>query len=276
MSNEVVKITQSSVINYGGLFDVIADVDRRMAIYNIKNLVITEDNIKEIKKFRTQLTKEFSEYEKDRIRIKDEVLAPYAEFDKIYKDQLAKKFKDADAQLKEAVDEIENGLREEIRTEILAYFNELVTSYGIDFVTFEQTGIKILLSDSKKSLRERVLKFVDEIKSGLDLIDTLENKDRILTRFKTNLSASKSIMEVNREVELENQERIRREQAIAPKPEPIVPTPVVASKIEVEVVKPPVKIVQEELITLVLKVTGTKTQLIAVRDFLKKEGINYE
>lgn len=140
-------------------------------------LVCTEDTLQEVKKAKTALTKEFKEWEAKRKSVKNAVMTPYEQFEKVYKECVTDIYKNADNELKAKVGSIENAIREEKAAEIKAYFDEYVASRGIEeiygkFLAFEYTGIKVTLSASKKSLKEQAANFVDRICDDLNLIET--------------------------------------------------------------------------------------------------------
>ena len=98
--------------------------------------------------------------------------------------------------MKQRIDEVEDGVKKEKRDEVVKWFNEYLLSKEIDFVTFEQTGINVGLSDSKKSLMNKAKAFVDKICDELSLIDTQEYKAEILVEYKRTLNVSKAICDV--------------------------------------------------------------------------------
>ena len=93
-------------------------------------------------------------------------------------------FKPADAQLKDKIDDVENGLKDQKKAEIAAFFDEYRESKNIDFITFEDSGINVTLSASKKSLKDQARAFVDRVNDDLMMIDTQNNSAEILVEYK--------------------------------------------------------------------------------------------
>lgn len=262
-------VEQSPIIEYSSLDRIASEVDRRLAVINVTSLVIDEENVKSIKTLRTELKKEFDEYESIRKYIKQTILDPYNSFENDYKSKIANKFKDADSTLKTAIDNVENSIKQKKENEIIEYFEDYAFIKEIDFVKFEQANIKVGLADSVKSLKENAKQFIDNVVIDLDLINTQPNKERILVRYRNSLDARGSIATVLREIEMERQmaERLAK-QTIDAKPIEPVETQVVAAPVEIH--EP------EEMITISFTVTGTKKQIISVREFMKQGGIKYE
>lgn len=239
-------------------------------------LVCTEDTVKDVKNVRSELNKEFAEYEASRKAVKKAILTPYEQFEVVYKDCVSDTYKKADTELKRKIDSVENELKAKKATEVKAYFDEYLQSKGIDFVTFESAHINVTLSASIKSLKEQAKAFIDKIADDLALIDTQEHKDEILYEYKQSLNVSNAITTVaNRYKAIEaakaaEEERKAREQAAAE----------AAAKVEavapptVEPIAPPVE--EEKTYTLKFTVRGTMPQLKALKEFLNNGGYDYE
>lgn len=192
-NNELIVIEQLPVIKEQ-LKLASAEVDKK--VEEAMALVCTEDNVKIIKELRASLNKEAKEFEDKRKQVKSEVLKPYEEFEKVYKEHIIDKFKKADADLKEKIDSVENELKKKKEIELLNYFNEYLNEKKIDFVTIKQANINVTLSASMKSLKEQAKNFIDKIVDDLKLIETQEHKEEILYEYKRTLNISQSIMTV--------------------------------------------------------------------------------
>ena len=73
-------------------------------VENAKSLVCTEENVTTIKQIRASLNKEFKEVENQRKIVKEQILAPYMQFEEIYKMYISDKYKSADNDLKEKIE----------------------------------------------------------------------------------------------------------------------------------------------------------------------------
>lgn len=262
-------------------------------IENAKSLVCTEENVTTIKQIRASLNKEFKEVENQRKIVKEQILAPYMQFEEIYKMYISDKYKSADNDLKEKIDSTENELKNIKEQEIKDYFEEYKKANNIDFVTYSQARINVTLSASRKSLKEQAKQFIDKIVDDLKLIDTQEHKTEILVEYKQSLNVSQAITSVtNRfkaiEEEKKRQEELKRKQLeeaqrradesiraqteatrqalenfIPKTEETILQAPVIEEK-------------QEEILTLRFAVRGTRTKLRELKQFLENGGYDYE
>ena len=79
------------------LKELSTEVDKK--VENAKGLICTEENVKTIKQVRADLNKEFKEVEKQRKEVKEKVLAPYMQFEMIYKEYISE-YRSADNDLK--------------------------------------------------------------------------------------------------------------------------------------------------------------------------------
>lgn len=265
-------------------------------VENAKSLVCTEENVTTIKQIRASLNKEFKEVENQRKIVKEQILAPYMQFEEIYKMYISDKYKSADNDLKEKIDSTENELKNIKEQEIKDYFEEYKKANNIDFVTYSQARINVTLSASRKSLKEQAKQFIDKIVDDLKLIDTQEHKTEILVEYKQSLNVSQAITSVtNRfkaiEEEKKRQEELKRKQLeeaqrradesiraqteatrqalenFIPKTEEVEETILQAPVIEEK---------QEEILTLRFTVKGTRTKLRELKQFLENGGYDYE
>ena len=265
-------------------------------VENAKSLVCTEENVTTIKQIRASLNKEFKEVENQRKIVKEQILAPYMQFEEIYKMYISDKYKSADNDLKVKIDSTENELKNIKEQEIKDYFEEYKKANNIDFVTYSQARINVTLSASRKSLKEQAKQFIDKIVDDLKLIDTQEHKTEILVEYKQSLNVSQAITSVtNRfkaiEEEKKRQEELKRKQLeeaqrradesiraqteatrqalenFIPKTEEVEETILQAPVIEEK---------QEEILTLRFTVKGTRTKLRELKQFLENGGYDYE
>lgn len=271
------------------------DVDKK--VENAKNLVCTEENVTTIKQIRASLNKEFKEVENQRKIVKEQILAPYMQFEEIYKMYISDKYKSADNDLKVKIDSTENELKNIKEQEIKDYFEEYKKANNIDFVTYLQARINVTLSASRKSLKEQAKQFIDKIVDDLKLIDTQEHKTEILVEYKQSLNVSQAITSVtNRfkaiEEEKKRQEELKRKQleeaqrradesiraqteATRQALENFIPK--TEERVEETILQAPViEEKQEEILTLRFTVRGTRTKLREVKQFLKNGGYDYE
>ena len=273
-NNEIIEIKQLPVI-VEQLQVIKEEVTKKVT--EILSLDCTEDTVGEIKKARADMRADLNFWEEKRKEVKNAIMTPYNQFEVVYKECISDIFKAADTELKGKIDAVENELKERTRAEVEEYFAEYLASKNIDFVTFENANINVTLSASKKSLKEKAKAFIDRICEDLNLIETQEHKDEILYEYKRFLNVSLAIttvatrykvIEAEKAKEAERKAREEAEKAAAEKVELVVETltpPTVEEPIEVE-----------PTLTLRFTVKGTRTQLRALKEFLKTNNYDFE
>lgn len=265
------------------LKDLSSEID--VKVNNAKKLVCTEETVKTVKQVRADLTKDFKNLEEQRKTVKEQILAPYMQFEEVYKTYVSNKYKEADIDLKQKIDSTENELKKQKEQEIKDYFEEYKTANNIDFINYEQANINVTLTASKKSLKEQAKKIIDEIVDDLKLIETQEGKEEILVEYKQNLNVSKSIQEVANRHKLLEEEKKRQEELKNKQLEEAqrqadmsIKKQEVATKNALDnfVIEAPKVIEQEEILTLKFKVRGTRSKLRELKRFLEDGGYDYE
>ena len=239
---------------------------------NAKSLIVNEETVKEVKQVRANLTKEFNELESQRKQVKQAIMAKYDEFEEIYKENVSNLYKQADTELKEKIDNVENQLKQEKQDELELFAKQHFEFNDIDdIVKFEDIDLNITLSASMKSLKDQITAFCEKIVNDLKLIELEEYKDEILVEYKNNLDFTKSKLDViTRHKMLEElKERQAKQQEIAKKVEELV------EKVD-EITMPKEVIEDDELIKVSFTLTGTKEQIKKVKDLIVELGIEYE
>ena len=249
-------------------------------VKNAEALVCTEENVKVVKQVRADLNKEYRDVETQRKKIKEQVLAPYMQFEEVYKQYIADKYKNADLILGGKVKVIEDDLKEKKEQEIKDYFEELRIANNIDFVTYEQAKINVTLTASKKSLREQAENFVNKISEDLKLIETQEHKAEILVEYKQSLNVSNAITTVMNRKEAVKKEMEKQEQVINEKLQEeknrIQDNLNNLKNMSVSIDVGSGESQNVKIYTIPFKATGTSVQLKMLKDFMEREGIRYE
>lgn len=248
----LMKIKQEAIIEEQ--LKLISDDIQKRVDYAEK-LVCTVDTIKNIKKQRAILRNQFNDLETQRKQVKAEFQAPYLRFEKVYKELISDKYKNADIKLKRKIDIVESELKLQKENNIREYFNEYCESEGIDFVKFEQIGLNINLSITEKSLREQVKSFIDKVKSDIELIQTQEYFAEVMIEYTKHLNVSRAIIEVK--------ERHKKLSEIVNHENKNVQNDTNGQQKE-ETLKAP-----EQIYTMNFKVSGTKQQLVKLKQYLK-------
>lgn len=273
-------------------------------VNNALSLVCNEETRKDVKEVRANLNKQFKELEEQRKAVKKLVLDPYDDFEKVYKNCVTEKFKLADSELKNKIDNVENGLKEEKRQEAITYFNEYATSLKIDFAKFEDMKLNIALTTTKTSIQKAIEDYLNKINTDTATIMLQEYKDEILVEYKGNgYNLNNAMQTVLKRVEQIKAEKERQEELakqkeleaqtvakvdeVATVEEPLQ-APVtlgvdtgegysksVETTAEIQP-KPAESMAEEKIYTMKFTVQGTIEQLKALKEFLNKEGIRYE
>lgn len=269
------------------------EIDKK--VETAKSLVCTEETVKTVKQVRADLNKEFKELEEQRKFVKEQVLAPYMQFEEVYKQYVSDKYKSADTELKSKVDNIENELKAQKEQEVREYFEEYRKYKNIDFIKFEQANIKVGLSDSKTSLHKQAQAFIDKTYEDLNLINTQEHKAEMLVEYKQSLNVSQAITTVTNRFKAIEEEKRKQEELKQRQLEEAQRIANENIKEQVEVTKqaldnltqkeeinqvvlqaPIEEQKQEEVLTLRFTVKGTRTKLKALKEFLENGGYDYE
>ena len=273
--NQLIKITQLPVIeeHLRGLKE---QVERETA--EAMSLVCNEDTIQTVKAKRAELNKMFTELEAQRKPVKAAILAPYEHFEAIYKECVTELFKRADADLKGKIDETENEIKSRCEKRLREYFDELCAVEGLDFLTFEQAGVKVDMASSKqktpKKLMDQLKAFVDNAAADVKAISAMENAAEIMVEYKNGFTLANAVSLVNLRYERIAAEKAeqesrkgreeRAEEAVS-KVEAVAPPTIAEAPKEAE--KP---------LKCSFTVYGTKDQLMKLKRFMIQEGIRYE
>ena len=244
-----------------------------------KNLICTEENKQIIKTIRADMRKEFEEFENQRKTVKERILAPYMQFEEVYKECISEKYKIADKELKNKIDNIENEQKKRLEDGAREYFEEYKKSNNIDFIMFEKMNLKITLSDNPTKLKKQIASYIDNVVDDLKLIETQECKEEILIEYKQTLNVSKAIQDVaNRHKLLEEEKKKREElrEKINKQMSEEADKALGLKKQEEILEKPTVEEKQVEILTLRFTVKATRTKLQELKNFLKQGGYDYE
>jgi hypothetical protein len=250
------------------------EIDVKVA--NAMELVVSDETIKEVKKVRAELNKDFTELETQRKMVKERVLAPYEAFEEIYKKYVSEKFKDADKNLKIKIDSVETAQKEAKEKEVKEYYSEYAISENVEWLNnshyYQLANINITLSASMKSLKESAKGFIDKVIDDIKLIETQEHKEEIFVEYQKELNVSKAITEVTeRYKKLEKMEEKKIQEAEINRLQEINEKKIKeVAPVTIEEVK------EEKVFELNFKVFGTKEKLLELKSFLDNGGYKYE
>lgn len=292
MNENIITVQQLPVIVYERLESVGQEIDKRIAALDLDKQLVTEDTKKAVKDTRAMLNKELKDFEEQRKRIKEQVIAPYEDFEKAYNSFIKVKYETADGILKVKIDEFDKRLKADKEARIRAYFTELCQANNIDFLPFERLCLNIRLNDSDKSLKDIVNTNIDNVVKSLEFIESLNDPDEykaeILTDYKQTLDVTTAIRNAQyrkqqREAELQRLEaqKARAEQArLAAEAKEKEVAPLQAPqevKSEERIVKneavPAPKEIVPDLIVTNFTVQGTMEQLKALKAYILSNNI---
>lgn len=209
MTQEASIVLKQSPIIVHTLEQVGAKVTERIDSLNIENQVVTEETVKALKDMRATLNKEAKDFETQRKAIKDAVLNPYSEFETTYKTEIIDKYKKADDLLKNKINDFELKIKQDKKTKLTEYFNEICAVEEIDFLAFDRLGLDINLSTTEKKYKEQINDFISKVKDDIKLIMTETYSAEILVEYKKSLNASQSTLTVRQRKEAEKIEAER-------------------------------------------------------------------
>lgn len=275
--NEIAVVEQLPIITEK-LKKVGEELDKRINELHLDSLVCSEETRKEIKNLRTQLGTEFKECENQRKTIKNQVMTPYEEFNKIYEEEIKTRYQQADLILKTKIDEVENGIKEKTKELALEYFNEYKASKTVikdDYLTFEELNLSIGLDGLTdkgalvKKYKDAIIEKVDNVERDIETINTMEYNSEILVEYLKSKNLSLAIKEVNdrhailaqvqKDYEVVQEEQKQEEQVV--------------EKVEKELSAP---VEEKKLYSIKFKATSTYENLSFLVKVMRERGIEYE
>lgn len=250
--------------------------DQRAA--DAETMVCTEETIQSVKAFRAEMRKEFEEVEALRKSAKQAVMEPYNRFEAVYKDCVTTAFRRADIACSSKISEAETDMKRRCEDGLRGYFAELCAVHHLDWLTYEQSGIKVDMASAKaktpKKLREQIEKFIISVDHDIEDIRHFCDDDEvaeILTEYQKSLNAANAtytVRERHRQIEEQKAAQESRKAEQARESETVR---------RVEALAPPVVVgAPEPVVKCTFTVRATKQQLCKLKEFLNMEGIKYE
>ena len=245
-------------------------------------LVCTEETIQTVKTRRAEMNKVFSDLEEKRKEVKRSIMGPYDQFEAVYKQCISGPFKEADAALREKIDETEAVMKRRCEETLRNYFTGLCMVHHVDFLTYEQAGVKIDMTSARaknpQKLKDKLGEFVARVAADVDSIQAMDDAAEVMTEYKKCLDIGRALAVVqdrHRRIEEEKKAAAAREEA---------KKQTEAAVAKVDAVAPPVEIKNEPSAAeerifprfTFTCINATRSQLIKIREFLKQEGIQYE
>lgn len=272
---ELAVVSQLPIITQR-LKEVSEDIKQRTQ--TAMSVVVTEDNIADVKKIRAGLNKEFSEYENVRKTIKKQIMQPYDEFNAQYEEYISSAFKNADKDLKGKIDDGEQKIKDEKEQELHEYFEELRESMHLEnIVKWYDLQIKVNLSDSQKKLKEQINSKLDAISNEVKLIELEEYADDIMLEYTKDFNFSRAKLEVlNRVAEKKRLEEERLKRQEQEEQDKKLEEKVKEAEDKIVIPTEEVSVIGEEEFVAAFRIIGTRDQIISVREFMKENNIKFE
>ena len=254
------------------LREVKENIDKRVS--DALSAAFDSGSIDVAKKIRAELNREAKEQDALRKAIKTKAMEPITQFEQTFKECSADAYKKADAQLKVYIDSGERAIKERCEDGLREYFTELCEANGVDFVQYEQAGVRVDMASARAKtptkLRGQLEQFVIGVACDIRLISKMDDAEEIMVEYKHTLSVAKSVAAVqdrHRQIEVEKNAAEQR-QAVQAQAQKAVE--------RVQSFAPPVAAVREEKLCLTFSVTDTKPRLRLLKQFLDANGYKYE
>lgn len=274
--NEIMSVEQLPKIFYE--LEKIGEIIDN-ALVGIEDMVCDEDNKKEVKKRKQEITAFKNLMESKRKEIKNQVMEKYNEFNKKYEEEVKVKLENAENILTEKYTAIEIQQKQEKEKELREFVEQHCKDKNVH-IEFEIIGLNITLSASIKSLKEQALAFIDKVVSDLKLIELEEYKDEILLEYNQSLNfAEAKLIVADRHKKLEEikeqqkevQLRIDDEAKIVEQIEEVVEE--VSTPVEIETT---VEDLENEKWVLSFTVKGPKEKLKKLKEYIIELGLEWE
>lgn len=274
--NELIKVESLPKIFYQ-LEEIGKVVDN--ALVGINDMVCNEDNKKEVKKRKQEITAFKNLMETKRKQIKEQVLEKYNEFNSKYEEEVKTKLVNAENILTEKYTAIEIQQKQDKENELREFVEQHCKDKNVH-IEFDRIGLNITLSASIKSLKEQALAFIDKVVSDLKLIELEEYKSEILLEYNESLDFVKAKttvidrhkkLEAIQEKQKEVQLRIDEEAKIVEQVEEVI-----------EEITPPVEIETttiddtEEQLIVSFTVKGSKGKIKKLKEYIIELGLEWE
>jgi hypothetical protein len=158
------------------------------------SMVCNNETLQFVKAARAELNNERKEVEAQRIQMKSKLLEPYKKFLKIYKEFITDIYDEADEDLKNKINEVEDEIKGRMEDEVRAYFSEYLSDFPhIDFLDFERVGLNITKTAGVEKLKKQCFDFINRVADDLDMIATQPNQAEILVEYVVGLNAAQAI-----------------------------------------------------------------------------------
>lgn len=243
-----------------------------------KAMACTEDTKQAVKKTRTELKKQFAEYEAERKERTAEYEKPLQDFKALYDKYIKIPFAEADAALGKKISDVETAQKSEKYDNVKAYAAELITAYGLNWLEADVIMPNVTLSKSQTALEKEVKAVVERIKKDVDYINRLDTKDEVFAEYMGNLDLTQTLDAIERRKQAilkaqQTSQTYTEQENIKHEVEETV-TQLAPPVVEEET--PEENISEMPVFQMTFTVTGTMQQLKALKAFLIENNIEFK
>lgn len=269
--NDLIVIRQLPVIEEQ-LQTLKAEWEQKAA--DAQDMVCTEDTISAVKSFRADMRKDFEAVESLRKEVKQAVLEPYERFEAVYKECVTNAFKSADDACKSKISAVESEMKNRCEDGLREYFAELCAVHHLEWLKYEQAGIKVDMASAKAKtpvkLRKQLEEFVIRVNNEVNAIDDMDYSAEVMIDYRKTLDLPLAFAVV--------QERHRRieEQKAAQESRKAEQDREAEAVRRVEALAPPEQVEPQKTVKCTFTVRTTMDKLRKLKEFLNTEGIKYE
>jgi hypothetical protein len=252
---------------------ILATVKKKLEGYSAENY--NEDNIGEAKKDKADLNNAAKKLNDERLALERKWLEPFEEFKSIVTETVTE-IKKASSQIDAVVKEVEQREKDEKKARIVAIFDKA----GCQLFTLDQIFNPSWLNkgSKEKDIKAEIEAKIEKVKADLLVLDRI-NEPEARVYYLNTLNLESALSEADRikqnRERLASLESAKATPATEPEPDPI---PV----IEPEPVRiyigahAPLPAASPEIHERRILVRGTKEQLIALGEYLKAHGMEFE
>ena len=233
-----------------------------------------DESMKKVKKLRADLNKEKERYEAQRKEAKRIVLAPYEQANKKYEEYISGPYSSADQTLKEWVDNYQNGIKQKCEADLRAYFDELCSANGIDFIPFHRCGVSVDMAMARqkepRKAMDAIYNFVKAVRADMDTIAGMEDAGEVMAEYRKYPVLSEAVLTVTRrkqELEKSKAYLAQRQEQKRQQDENLAALMEAAPEVQPE---------PEEQYSVCFRATGTLSALKAMKAHALALGITFE
>lgn len=288
---DIIVIEQQPIVEFSQFEQFNMQIIHKIDNLNIGTIKSTEENLQLIKGLEKELNADLKEFEEVRKNIKKQVEEPYNNMNKKYQELIYTPLGQAVTVLKEKRLKVEDELRAEKTVKHKKYFEDLVKKENIEYLKFEDMNLNVQLSHSDTKLKKDVDDYVQKVLNDLAVIESMDDKDRILARYMKDLDLSSAIVEVKEALKREEEIKARQEQQererLELEQERTVHTAPESTTVEKELPvqpdlpygtafsKPTEARPEDEVITMIYTVKGTRAEISELEFALWQAKLEY-